>query len=373
MNYEVKNIKILSFLYFFFVALVFFQLNIFPGGRYFITFIVIFTLFVFFVFYGFNWNFNDTLYLLGFIIIAYGLVDTSATSVYLAISKVIFMFLAFITFKYIRINNNGLQIFAFNSIAVLVLSIDLFYRVNQWGVSELVNVIKLNFYLLKVDSIIFSDTNGVGYFCIILIAINFLFHDFMSKKIFRMIIFVYLFFVVLSFSRAAIFSYLVVLFLYVLYNYRLRINNFHFIAFLLLFSSLLLFFLVLDYSYILSLIESDGSGATKLHIFEQIYNKFGMNLYNDIFGYGYSVGATYYGFSDGKYAHAAIPLLLGQTGLIGLLSYIFMVLFPLLKNKMYFFGFIGIFIVSFSYLEVYYETLFVFLGLSLNKELNKGK
>ena len=182
MSYEFKNISLLSFLYVFFVALVFFQLNILPGGRYFITFSVIFTLFFLFVLYDFNWDSSDTLYLLGFIIIAYGLVDTSSTSVYLAISKVIFMFLAFITFKNIRINNKELQILLFNSVAVFVLFIDLFYRVSQWGLSELINIVQLNFYLLKVDSIIFSDTNGVGYFCIILIAINFLFHDYMSKK-----------------------------------------------------------------------------------------------------------------------------------------------------------------------------------------------
>ena len=80
----------------------------------------------------------------------------------------------------------------------------LFYRVSQWGLSELINIVQLNFYLLKVDSIIFSDTNGVGYFCIILIAINFLFHDYMSKKSFIIVLLIYFFFVVLSFSRAAI-------------------------------------------------------------------------------------------------------------------------------------------------------------------------
>lgn len=134
-----------------------------------------------------------------------------------------------------------------------------------------------------------------------------------------------------------------------------------------------LFFVSLFLAYsLVPIIASDGSGSTKFQIFNSFFDLIGLDILGDIFGRGLVSGGSYFSFQSGvKYAHSAIPLIIGIFGIIGFCVYGSILLYAMYRNRIFISTFAIFFVLGFSYLEVLFEGLFLLLGLSLNKHLVK--
>ena len=70
-------------------------------------------------------------------------------------------------------------------------------------------------------------------------------------------------------------------------------------------------------------ILSDSSFQTKINIFENLFSRVDdIDLRTILFGGGYEKGGFLYSPNPAAYAHALIPLLLGQVGVIGCACYV---------------------------------------------------
>lgn len=175
------------------------------------------------------------------------------------------------------------------------------------------------FYAYKYSSIMFYDSNYVGLFALsILICTYFLAFKFRFNLLYVLLIFTNSLLVFLSFSRSAIFSmFIISLFYIILYLYN---NKKWFLLIFILFSLFSLFSLSLF--NIILFISSDESFITKISIFSSMKKFFDFDVLNMLFGYGLLDGGYAISYQEGKYAHALVPVLLGQIGIIGLLVYL---------------------------------------------------
>ena len=65
-----------------------------------------------------------------------------------------------------------------------------------------------------------------------------------------------------------------------------------------------------------------------------------------------NAGAYLYSYEEGAYAHAVLPMLMGQVGLIGLVVYIvFFILYGRLVARNYLIIYFPIFLIGLSYLH----------------------
>lgn len=353
----------------FFIGLSFLQFSFFPVGRYIITF---FSMIIAFIFIFKNSRLLisriDLLYSFCFSFILLLLVISSDNSNEMIISllKAIMIGIVFFVGKKVLLTKGSkVSLFIWvNLFSIFVLIVDFYNRASNFGIS--IDILSGNFHAFKNESLIFKDTNGVGFYALVVFAVNILLSSVVSKKIWFITQFIIAFFIVSTISRAAILSLslCVIAYLYIMLTNRLKgtsklsINILIFLLIIPIFIQILIDFYVF--------MQSDGSGASKLMIFDQLALKFGNDIFKDFFGRGLIIGGSYYSFEEGAYAHAVIPLLMGQIGVIGLIIYGFIVLYPLMVNFRYIYVFILFFTISFSYLEPFFEMLFLVVGLSLN-------
>ena len=170
------------------------------------------------------------------------------------------------------------------------------------------------FYFFKMSSIMFFDSNYVGAFLLIFLAL----HHFLEystpwkKKLVTIILLGLIFF---TLSRAAI----LVATAWMVFNYW---NSKKFVpkwifALGCISAALITLFLFQD-----ELAFSDGSFLTKLQILEGLSGFFRQDLEVALFGLGYEVGGYLYSYMSGGYAHIHLAILLGEIGLIGTLVYL---------------------------------------------------
>ena len=121
---------------------------------------------------------------------------------------------------------------------------------------------------------------------------------------------------------------------------------------------------IFSFSYIIELVSSDGSGVSKILIFESVIKNFyKISSFEFLFGYGINQGNYIYSFYEGEYSHLLLTMLLGQVGLIGLIAYMFFFLMMILKsNNEVTIVFIPFFIVGLSYLHPFLESVFFSTG-----------
>ncbi|ENN9980421.1 hypothetical protein ACAS46_002072 [Vibrio vulnificus] len=164
-----------------------------------------------------------------------------------------------------------------------------------------------NFFYFKYGSIMFFDSNYIGLNLLPLIILTLVHHKY--RKIF---LFFLCFLVFLSLSRSAILGMASIFFLWLTYLNR---RSLVFIYFLLCFLAPFIFYFVYDF------VKDDASFITKVAIFKSLYVAGDVTFLELLFGFGLDKGPFIYSPNDDAYAHALVPLLLGQVGILGCAIY----------------------------------------------------
>lgn len=221
-----------------------------------------------------------------------------------------------------------------------------------------------NFYILKVDSPFFYDSNGTGIYILCLFCYFVTLWEKLNseKYIYTAITYV---FMLGTFSRAAILCSVLVFICYIFIRSNILTR-----FFLVSLASLLLWF---GTSTVLTTIAFDGSGGTKLLIFSRITDLYFANsLSEQLFGFGIELGNFAYSYLEGSYAHALIPMLLGEVGLIGLFAYLAFWLWWILRiNTFVIIVFVPFFILGISYLPPFNETYFFVGGIAASQTIRR--
>lgn len=270
--------------------------------------------------------------------------------------------LSFFAFYYISMSEVGDVKVALNGMFLFVF---LFLFLESYGrllplLSDL-SVVKQNFYLAKINSPFMVDSNAVGLFALFYLvayisAQNVLSHGYLTRLVFLI---GFSAFILLTLSRAAIFTSVFIL---LLYCWKLLPRVARYIVGIIG----IVAFVYVSY-LLLSFIFSDGSGTTKLGV---IYNIPDLMRHIDIrgvlLGFGINEGNYVYSYEEGKYSHLLIPMIMGQFGVVGVLLYAFFFYF---LNKMaegrLFFLIVTMLVVGLSYLHPFLETIFLVAGICL--------
>lgn len=206
------------------------------------------------------------------------------------------------------------------------------------------------FYAYKYSSVMFFDSNYVGlYSLVVFVLALFVASKSGYSKFLLFLISINFFLVLLSFSRSAIFTMCVVMALVIARELYVR-NRKAFLVFTILFIPVFVCLAFWGFSYVLS----DGSFMTKVEIFSSLGSVFSSDLSHVLFGFGVEEGSYVYSYKEGAYAHALIPLAIGQIGLIGLALYVSVTLY--LSARAGFYGwmvFLIFFISGFSLVDLF--------------------
>lgn len=217
-----------------------------------------------------------------------------------------------------------------------------------------------NFYLLKFDSPFFADSNAAAVYYLVLLA-TLLGLNARNNKIIRYQILILSILVVLTLSRAAIAAMVVVFFIKWLFKRGALAKVFIY--------PLILIFILAAIPLIYGSLMSDGSGSTKIIAYEVLFNKLtdgSVHLMGVLFGVGINEGSLLYGYADGKFSHALLPMLIGQVGLLGSIFYFgFFGVLLLYSYKNVVYLVVAIFTAGLSYIHPFYEFIFAMAGILL--------
>lgn len=217
-----------------------------------------------------------------------------------------------------------------------------------------------NFYLAKYESPFLFDSNTVAIYILSYLMVGmYLTNYFKSKyneklKILNIIFIICLFF---TFSRAAYLAFIVFYILLLWSGFKKTTRSFLYIF------ALVVFFVVLK--DLLILIESDGSGLTKILVYEDmLFTIKNQSFFNMMFGYGIEDGGFIYSYESGAYAHALIPLIVGQIGIFGAILYFLYAIYINFKVNLKVTPFLAsFFILGLSYLNTNTESVFIAFSL----------
>lgn len=216
------------------------------------------------------------------------------------------------------------------------------------------------FYIYKYSSIMFYDSNYIGLFGLMLVVCLLFYREKISQSlVVNLLLTANIIIVFLSFSRSAIITLVFIISVYTLIktmNKRKPIKT----LFLTLFYFLVLLIIsVIAFNYILV----DESFKSKIDIINSIfYRSENYSFIELLFGFGFIEGGYIYSYKEGAYAHSLFPLLLGEIGLVGMVSYLFLFVFLCFKASWY--GLlvaIAFFVPSFSLID--YWQIVYFWGL----------
>lgn len=193
--------------------------------------------------------------------------------------------------------------------------------VSLWGADVDLNreFFEYQFYAFKYSSIMFYDSNYVGLFSVFLcvLAIYF-YHEYSPGVLVRLAFVLPFVFVLLSFSRASVITLIFILYLEIVWVF---FSKRRFVA-LAGIGSFSLFAVISLAGNLQGLIE-DGSFYTKIGIWTSLLDVVDVvDLHYLLFGFGMIDGGYIYSYEENKYAHALIPLLLGEVGILGVFLYL---------------------------------------------------
>jgi hypothetical protein len=211
----------------------------------------------------------------------------------------------------------------------------------------------INAHAFKHDSPFFYDANAAAIFLIIHFSL-FIYRIKMfnsnSKLLFLLVGSLFAILVLLTFSRAAIvvFALLVIYLSYSTIKIKIAKRA----------SILLLFIMVLFLApNVYELIESDLSGITKIEILFSMTSWWDQDIGKALFGAGINDGNYLYSYEEGKYSHATIPMVLGSFGLIGVILYFTFFLLVHSASPRALVWILPLFVLGLSYLPPFLESI----------------
>lgn len=212
------------------------------------------------------------------------------------------------------------------------------------------------FYYYKYGSFMYFDSNYVG---VVLLMVLFvlLFHGAAKIDDFRLLKIVFaVILILLTLSRTAIIASLVLVLYYVITSGG-AIRK---VVSMLIVPAIVFYALLFAWPEI----QSDDSFQGKLVIFSKIVDTaLNVPVLQLLLGLGFRDGSYVYSYEEGMFAHAMIPLLLGQVGVIGLFLYISLVVETAVNNKNGFLVWILCFVVGFSLINPWAGYIFCTLAL----------
>lgn len=178
------------------------------------------------------------------------------------------------------------------------------------------------FYVFKYGSIMYLDSNYVALHALVVsVLVYYLFCGFFRKilSLFCIVI------IIMTLSRAAYVAFFIIPVLYLLRKVSIQSK-------FVLFSIITPLILAIIIHYIDFLDFNDASFETKFGIFNAFFSKiFEVNLGTLMFGQGFDVGGYLYSWKEGGYAHAMIPLIVGEVGIVGMFFYISIIIYSYVK------------------------------------------
>lgn len=186
------------------------------------------------------------------------------------------------------------------------------------------------FYTFKYSSVMFFDSNYVGLMGLLMIFCIKLVKNYQwSNRQLNIAEIIAICIVVLSLSRAAMIS--AAIFYGTYYFVKIKSLSIKISLLITLVTSVLLVIFTFDLHFL-----NDGSLETKLQIMESLYSKFdSVTFMQFIFGAGPDVGGYVFSYKDGGYAHALIPLIVGEMGVIGMVLVLLLYTYMIMKFRLW--------------------------------------
>lgn len=186
------------------------------------------------------------------------------------------------------------------------------YAVKGDGDAYLDSLKRESFYIFKFGSIMYLDSNYVALHALVVLSLSFFVFNGTKRILISLLLSII---IAMALSRSVYISFLLLPMLYFFKSQSLSVK-----FYLSVFIFPLIIFLLFYFVYGVGV--EDGSLDTKLGIFKVFFSKV-MDAENLTFywGDGFDIGGFLYSFEAGKYAHAMIPLIIGELGLIGFMLY----------------------------------------------------
>lgn len=219
------------------------------------------------------------------------------------------------------------------------------------------------FYKYKIGSPFFTDSNFVGLY---LLPFWFLYivlksqndsRNYITPKFHFIIVISFSILALLTFSRSYLFVFVFFsICVYVFQNIKRSI--------LVVLTPLFSFAFSWTVSHIFTIVRDDFSFQTKLKVWTNTFNNFSEQSVSDImFGNGFANGKFIFSYAEGNSAHAMIPQLLGEIGLLGLLLYLAFLLLITYRIQFGFLFFISILLLGFSLFDSWEPLYFGIIGI----------
>ncbi len=215
------------------------------------------------------------------------------------------------------------------------------------------------FYKYKSGSPFFMDSNFTGLYFLPFIYLYARCRSLIKEKsVHYIILFSFFLLIMMTFSRTLYIA--VLLYFVIILNIRfLNIKN------LIIFSPVIILIISFVFDELYTFIASDGSFQTKIQIWNAMLLNFtNQDLLNILFGNGFDYGKFMFSFEVGKSAHAMIPQLLGEIGLIGTFLYLSLFYYSLRHCKEGRWFFIIVLCVGFSLFDPWDPLTFSIIAIA---------
>lgn len=189
----------------------------------------------------------------------------------------------------------------------------------------LIELSRDTFYIYKYGSIMYLDSNYVALH--ILVVIGLLLN--ISCKYKNTLMLSSIILLILTFSRSAYIGFIAIVILY----YFVRVHKTTKMALIYMVMVMMIFLGIwINHSGITGFI-TDESFSSKIIIFSSLERIASIDFINFLFGSGFDIGGYVFSYKDGGYAHAFIPLVLGELGVVGLIAMCSVLLLIMIKLR----------------------------------------
>ncbi|QLR72576.1 hypothetical protein HV337_08460 [Citrobacter freundii] len=189
----------------------------------------------------------------------------------------------------------------------------------------LIELSRDTFYIYKYGSIMYLDSNYVALH--ILLIIGLLLN--ISCKYKSVLLLSSIILLILTFSRSAYIGFISIVTLY----YFIRVHKTTKMALVYIVIVMMIFLGIWINHSTMNDFITDESFSSKIIIFSSLEKIASIDLINLLFGSGFDIGGYIFSYKDGGYAHAFIPLVLGELGVVGLIAMCSVLLLIMIKLR----------------------------------------